>query len=59
MGVPAQKTLRQLIAELSDYELDSACTSLKFTVKTPRGGSLKHDYSARRAVAIAKAQGAA
>lgn len=52
------KTLRQLIeSEFTDDALDCECTSLKVTLKTPRGGSLKTDYSARRAAALAKARG--
>lgn len=48
------KTLRQLIAEFSEREMDCVVTSLKVAVKTPSGGTLKTDYSARREAAIAK-----
>lgn len=44
----AERTLRELLADFSEAELDCVCTSLKVTVKTPRGGTLKTDYSARR-----------
>lgn len=52
------KTLRQLIeSEFSDRELDCEVTSLKVTLKTPGGGSLKTDYSARREAQLSKLKG--
>ena len=46
------KTLRQLLGEFSEREMDCIVTSLKVTIKTPSGGSLKTDYSARREAAL-------
>ena len=51
------KTLRQLLTDFSDYELDCVCTNLKTTLKTPRGSSLKHDFSARRNAMLARRGG--
>ena len=53
------KTLRQVIAGFSDYELDSVCVSLKTSVKTPAGGKLTTAYSERANMAFARARGVA